>query len=105
MLLMLLIWFTRTLFQISDKNDGYRLSFNSASVSGYTGAKLHVNSGSKFSTPDKDLDGGSTVNCAAERGVGWWYNYCTYCVATRVPIHWGTWDPTFIQLKIRPMNV
>ena len=96
--------FTCTLFQISDENDGYRLSFNASSLSGYMGANMNFNNGWRFSTPDKDLDGATEANCAGQRNAGWWYHYCTYSVATRVPIHWGSWDPTFIQLKIRPMN-
>ena len=90
-------------FKIGDKDDGYRLTFSASSYSGNGGASLNHHYNRRFSTPDKDLDGAGP-NCAAERKAGWWFGYCAYCVPTKIPIHWGSWNPEFIQLKIRPMR-
>ena len=91
-----------TILQIADKEDGYRLSFNADSYTGNGGSSLNRHNDMRFSTADKDLDP-TSVNCAAERGVGWWYTYCSYVLPTK--LNWGGWGPDFIQLKIRPTKV
>ena len=91
-----------TSIQVASEADGYRLTFNVPSFTGNVTASLNSNNDNKFSTPDKDQDKAQEANCAAERRIGWWYNYCTY--ANPAKLYWSNWNPQFIQLKIRPMK-
>merc|ERR1712032_549205 len=55
----------------------YELQFQSGSYSGNAGDSLEYHRGMKFSTPDKDQDIWSGVNCAATyRNGAWWYESC-----------------------------
>lgn len=91
------------MLQIANEDDGYRLSFDTSSYSGNGGNSLIHHNDKRFSTPERDLDGAS-ANCAAERKCGWWFGYCAYVAPTKHPIHWGSFGPSFIELKIRPMS-
>ncbi|XP_028406742.1 ficolin-1-like [Dendronephthya gigantea] len=90
-------------FQVSDENDGYRLTFDTSSYQGDAGDKLTNHNNMRFTAKDKDLDTYSG-NCGQSYGyVAWWYYSCWAALPTRIPPRW-TNDLDFIQLKIRPMS-
>ncbi|XP_028406691.1 ficolin-1-B-like [Dendronephthya gigantea] len=89
-------------FQVSDKSDGYRLTFDTSSYQGDAGDNLKSHNNMKFTTQDKDLDTYSG-HCGEGHKVGWWYYSCWACLPTRNIPYWGT-SLDFIQLKIRPMD-
>ncbi|XP_028406728.1 ficolin-1-like [Dendronephthya gigantea] len=90
-------------FQVANKDDGYRLTFDASSYVGTGGNSLPHHNNMRFSTPERDLDPVS-ANCAAERKTGWWFHHCSFATPTMVPIHWGNWSPQFIDLKLRAMS-
>ncbi|CAG5123958.1 unnamed protein product, partial [Candidula unifasciata] len=61
---------------IGDESSNYRLTLSG--YSGDAGDSFSYNSGSDFSTPDRDNDKDARRNCAEiSGGGGWWYNACT----------------------------
>jgi len=65
-------------FIVQPESDNYRLN-----VSGYSGNagrdSFSVQNGQMFTTVDRDNDLGSSLNCAVQRGGGFWYKYCCHC--------------------------
>ena len=90
------------IFQVSDKDNGYRLTFDASSYKGDAVNHLKNHNKMRFSAPDRDLDT-SSGHCASSWKAGWWYYSCWMCLPTRIPPSWGN-DRDFIQLKIRPMS-
>ena len=70
-------------FNIGPASDGYRLTVSDVDDSSTLGSNepsegLIYQSGSKFTTKDKDQDIHSGVNCASYYSGAWWYNNCHY---------------------------
>jgi len=101
-------------FKIGDElNDKYRLE-----VSGYSGDAgdslqyegnfgVYYHNGMNFTTYDQDNDEWSGVNCASDRGGGWWYNVCYMACLTCNSANNGWWmlnDPYVInsRMMIKP---
>jgi len=63
-------------FRVGDERSGYKLTVDG--YSGNAGEYLKYNSGSKFSTLDKDNDRHSSIHCAQEYGGPWWHKDCGY---------------------------
>ncbi|KAK3089830.1 hypothetical protein FSP39_006886 [Pinctada imbricata] len=65
-----------TSFWTASEVDGYRLTING--YSGTAGDAMSYNNGRRFTTKDRDYDGGVSDNCAVRfHDGGWWFNYCT----------------------------
>ncbi|XP_061190452.1 fibroleukin-like [Saccostrea echinata] len=82
-------------FSITDEADKYRLYLKGPTTGTLGDSMLNTGrsdtdlSGMYFSTPDKDNDRWSEVNCAADSKVrgGWWYNACHQAFLN------GPWSP------------
>ena len=93
-------WLTATYstFSISDEVGKYQLSVGGYSGDAGLGDALaaapsvdYVANGMKFSTPDNDNDNYPNINCASQRGSGWWFNKCTYgCLNFDANANWNT---------------
>ncbi|XP_062609969.1 fibrinogen-like protein A [Saccostrea cucullata] len=82
-------------FSVADETNKYRLFLGGPATGTlgdsmlHTGVSYYVLSGMSFSTPDRDNDRYSSVNCAADsiRRGGWWFNHCHSAFLN------GQWSP------------
>ena len=65
-------------FIVQSEADNYRLQVGGYSGNAGTDAFGGFHNGQQFSTFDRDNDGSSSVNCAAEYG-GFWWGSCGWC--------------------------
>ena len=87
---------------------------------------LRYNNGQNFSTPDRDHDNNTQLNCGSLYQSGWWHNQCSptpsvnsdclssnlngrYSADTSTSSFWATWDCTRVyltgsEMKFRPMQ-
>jgi len=113
------LWFSAEYwsFKIGDElNDKYRLE-----VSGYSGDAgdalqydrdwagdgkfgYYLHDGQKFTTYDEDNDDYG-INCADDRGGGWWYKQCFMACVTcdSYSNEWGTLSPVYDVVNSRMM--
>lgn len=71
-------------FTLDTASNGYKFTFSQSTPTKYGTYSDNVQhsdclgglKGARFSTWDINNDGDSGKNCAAESGVGWWYNGC-----------------------------
>ena len=88
----------------------YGYSSYALTISGYQGIggdHLTANRGRGFSTPDNDVDGNRTANCAALAGSGFWHNGPAQCGSVDLntqPPRVGGMNVRFVEMKIRQLN-
>lgn len=110
------LWFAKfSKVKVDSEANKFRLTLGSYSgtVGDQGGSGFAYNNNTDFSTIDRDNDGYSNIDCAAQRNGGWWYKSCT---ATNLNGLWGVeqvggmrWYngnthryATFTEMKIRP---
>ena len=66
-------------FEITDEASKYVLKISglSGNVTPFRNA-LDYNNNRKFTTKDQDNDIRGNINCAKDRGGGWWYGSCSH---------------------------
>ncbi|XP_043212344.1 microfibril-associated glycoprotein 4-like [Amphibalanus amphitrite] len=99
-------------FRISSEGDGYKLSVSK--YSGTAGDSLTHQSSMKFSTGDRDQDGGS-AHCAESRQGAWWHDQCGWSslngryrdggTVDKTGIWWWTWSDDYDTLKKAEMKI
>ncbi|CAL4121151.1 unnamed protein product, partial [Meganyctiphanes norvegica] len=68
-------WAKYSHFSIASAEDNYRI--NITGYSGDAGDAMDDNNGAAFSTPERDNDAHTWLNCASVwNGGGWWYESC-----------------------------
>lgn len=93
-----------TSFRVDTSNINYRIL-----ISRYTGIGgdfLRLYNGRGFSTPDRDVDVNSTVNCAMLTRSGFWHDGPRQCGAVNLnsqPPRVGV-EVRFVEMKIRQLN-